>query len=75
VVESLVKCDGLVYGKTRAEVQRMLGAPTSKPKGSDAWDYNVGIPSGLSSDYPPLTLVFGKDGRVQSASVPGYVER
>jgi hypothetical protein len=74
-VSDLVKCDDLVYGKSRPEVHALLGPPTNKPRGSNAWNYTIGIPGGLLSDYPPLVIVFGEDGRVTDASVPGYVER
>ena len=73
-VEDIVKCDHLVYGKSRGEVQKLLGGPDSRPGNSKPFYYNVGVPAGLS-DYPGLDIRFDPDGRAAQASVSGHIER
>jgi hypothetical protein len=74
VVEDLVKCDGLLYGKSPAEVRQKLGPPDKETRTPTTWEYDVGIPKELS-DYPRLEIVYGSDVRVDEVSVPSYVER
>jgi hypothetical protein len=72
-VEDIVKCEDLIYGKTRPEVRELLGNPgqTSNRK---FFFYNVGIPEGLS-DYPGLDIRFDQGGTAVEAFVSGYIER
>jgi hypothetical protein len=74
VVEDLVKCDDLLYGKSPADVRQMLGPPDKETRNPTTWEYDVGIPRELS-DYPRLEIVYGSDVRVDEVSVPSYVER
>jgi hypothetical protein len=73
VVEDLVRCRSLLYGKSRAEVREMLGPPDKAPRNRPYWDYDIGVP-GARSDYAPLEVVFDEEGRVEKVSVPGFDE-
>ncbi len=73
LAERLVECDKLLGGRTKAEVRDLLGRPGGRHEGGRIWTYNVGVPEELS-DYLPLEVAFGRDGRVRRARIPGYVE-
>jgi hypothetical protein len=73
-VEDIVKCDDLVYGKSRPEITALLGKPRNRPGDNPHFFYNVGIPEGLS-DYSPLQIRFDESGAAVDASVTGYIER
>ena len=70
-VEDIVKCDGIVYGKTMGEIETLLGAP-DRSKGRK-WTYSMGIPAS-ASEYGALRINFVR-GRVAHADVPGQISR
>jgi hypothetical protein len=70
--EKLINCDDLLYQRSRAQVERLLGTRSFKVR--RGWGYDIGVPDGLS-DYPGLQVQFDRDGRVIDVSVPGYIER
>jgi hypothetical protein len=72
IVENLVQCDDPLWGRSRAEVRSVLGKPDWK--GTTAWRYDIGIPSGLS-DYPGMNLDFDEHGQVNDVAVADYIER
>jgi hypothetical protein len=74
VVEDLVECNHLLYGKSPEEVREMLGEPDKVTRRPLTWDYWLPVPGPLS-DYPPLEIVFDGNRQVEEVSVSGYVER
>jgi hypothetical protein len=70
-VEDLVKCDGIVYGKTRGKIEALLGAPDRST--GRKWTYSMGIPA-RASEYGALRITFLR-GKVAYASVPGEISR
>jgi hypothetical protein len=68
-VRQLVECDELVHGRTRDEVEALLGHVGRSSDGR-AWAYDIGVP-GINSDWPDLEISFGVSGVVERVWVPG----
>jgi hypothetical protein len=66
-VRQLVECDGLVRGRTRDEVEALLGKPSPYSHGR-VWSYDIGVPSGMNSDWADLEISFGVSGVVEHVS-------
>lgn len=62
---------GTLEGASASRVERLLGR--ADQASASMWSYDVGVPE-LRSDYPDLELRFGRDGIVEDARVPGYIE-
>jgi hypothetical protein len=77
IADELIHCDDPLYGRSRAEVQALLGerdfGGRRNPK-ANIWGYDIGVPGALS-DYPGLQVHFDEKGRVDEVSIPDYEER
>jgi hypothetical protein len=71
-LRTLVGCRKL-DGKSRDEVETLIGRRNGSSERHRYWYYNVGIPDSLS-DYPGLELTFSRSGRVIDARVGSYIE-
>ena len=54
-------------------VRALLGPPDYSSAESREWDWEIGVPP-PRSDYEPLTVRFGADGRVARVRVRGFIE-